>query len=146
MLGGYLVARALARRVKRLELAAERVAAGDFSHPIPVESIDELGQLALAFNDMQRQLAQLDSARKRFIATASHELRTPIFSLGGFVELLQDEDLEDEERRAFLEQMRDQVERLADAVRRPARPVEARGRIARAATPSRPTSARSRGR
>src|SRR4051794_36738200 len=114
VLGGYLVARALARRVKRLELAAERVAGGDFSHPIPVESIDEIGELALAFNDMQRQLAQLDSARKRFIATASHELRTPIHSLGGFVELLQDEELDDEERRAFLEQISDQVKRLAD--------------------------------
>src|SRR3954465_10324998 len=61
---------------------------------------------------MQRQLAQLDSARKRFIATASHELRTPIFSLGGFIELLQDEDLSEEEREAFLTQMRDQVTRL----------------------------------
>ena len=112
VLGGFLVARALARRVKRLEQAAERVAGGDFSHPIPVESSDEIGELALAFNDMQRQLAQLDSARKRFIATASHELRTPIHSLGGFVELLQDEELDEEERRAFLEQISEQVERL----------------------------------
>jgi two-component system, OmpR family, sensor kinase len=112
VLGSYLVARALARRVKRLELAAERVAGGDFSHPIPVESSDEIGELALAFNDMQRQLAQLDSARKRFIATASHELRTPIHSLGGFVELLQDEDLDEEERRVFLGQIAEQVERL----------------------------------
>jgi two-component system OmpR family sensor kinase len=112
VLGAFLVARALGRRVKRLERAAERVAGGDFSHPIPVESSDEIGELALAFNDMQRQLAQLDSARKRFIATASHELRTPIHSLGGFVELLQDEDLDEEERRAFLDQIAEQVARL----------------------------------
>ena len=61
---------------------------------------------------MQRQLAQLDRARKQFIATASHELRTPIFSLGGFVELLEDEDLDAETRRRFLGQVREQVERL----------------------------------
>ena len=108
----YLVARALAQRVKRLELAAERVAAGEFEHPIPVDSTDELGQLAVAFNDMQRQLGQLDLARKKFIATASHELRTPIFSLGGFVELLEDEDLDAETRARFLDQVRNQVERL----------------------------------
>ena len=96
LVGGYLVARALALRVKRLELAAEQVAAGNFEKPIPVDSGDELGQLAVAFNQMQRQLAQLESAREKFIATASHELRTPIFSLGGFVELLQDEDLDEE--------------------------------------------------
>jgi len=112
LLVGYLVARALTLRVKRLERAAEKVAAGEFEHPIEVDSPDELGQLALAFNDMQRQLAQLQSAREKFIATASHELRTPIFSLGGFVELLEDEELDDETRRRFLDQVSEQVERL----------------------------------
>jgi two-component system, OmpR family, sensor kinase len=110
--GGYVVARWLAQRVKRLELAAEQVAAGEFGRPIPVDSTDELGQLTAAFNGMQRQLAQLESAREKFIATASHELRTPIFSLGGFVELLEDEDLDPDTRRRFLDQIRDQVERL----------------------------------
>jgi signal transduction histidine kinase len=113
LLAGWMVARALAQRVKRLERAAEQVAAGDFSRPIPVDSDDELGQLAVAFNDMQRQLAQLDRARKQFIATASHELRTPLFSLGGFVELLEDEELDDETRARFLAQVRQQVDRLA---------------------------------
>jgi len=112
LIGGYLTARWLQRRVGGLEQAAARVAAGDFSRPIPIDSRDELGQLAIAFNDMQRQLAQLETARKRFIATASHELRTPLFSLGGFVELLEDEDLDPQTRRRFLEQMSEQVERL----------------------------------
>jgi two-component system OmpR family sensor kinase len=112
LVAGYLVARALARRVKRLELAAKQVAAGDFSRPIPVDSTDELGQLAVAFNEMQQQLQQLEQARKKFIATASHELRTPVFSLGGFVELLEDEELDAETRRRFLDQVRDQVQRL----------------------------------
>jgi signal transduction histidine kinase len=112
LLAGYLVARRLSRRIKRLERAARRVAAGDFPPPIPIDSADELGQLALAFNAMQSQLAQLDNARKQFIATASHELRTPIFSLGGFLELLEDEDLDEETRNRFLEQLRLQVERL----------------------------------
>ncbi|MFL5865084.1 MAG: sensor histidine kinase [Solirubrobacteraceae bacterium] len=112
LVAGYLVARALAQRVKRLELAAKQVAAGDFSRPIPVDSTDELGQLAVAFNEMQQQLLQLEQARKKFIATASHELRTPVFSLGGFLELLEDEDLDPETRRRFLDQVRDQVQRL----------------------------------
>jgi signal transduction histidine kinase len=112
VLAGFVVARALSRRIKRLEEAAEQVAGGDFSYTIPADSDDELGQLAHAFNEMQRQLKQLDDARKSFIATASHELRTPIFSLGGFVELLQDEELDDETRRQFLDQIREQTARL----------------------------------
>jgi signal transduction histidine kinase len=106
LVGGYLVARALAQRVKRLELAAQQVAAGDFEHPITVDSPDELGQLAVAFNQMQHQLAVLGSAREKFIATASHELRTPVFSLGGFIELLEDEDLDEETRQRFMEQVK----------------------------------------
>jgi two-component system OmpR family sensor kinase len=112
VLAGYLVARALSARVKRLERAARKVASGDFSQPIRADSDDELGRLAAAFDDMQNQLARLDRARKQFIASASHELRTPIFSLGGFLELLADEDLDEETRRQFLDQIRGQVDRM----------------------------------
>ncbi|MEA2245019.1 MAG: hypothetical protein QOD24_4575, partial [Solirubrobacteraceae bacterium] len=86
--GGFVVSRSMAERVRELEQGAEQVAAGDFTAVFPTDRDDELGQLARALNDMQRQLVQLESARRRFIATASHELRTPIFSLGGFLELL----------------------------------------------------------
>ena len=113
LIGGWFVARRLARRVRRVERAANDVARGDFDRePLPVDSEDELGQLTRTFNAMQQQLREVDSARKEFIATASHELRTPIFSLAGFVELLQDEDLDDETRREFVDTMREQVERL----------------------------------
>jgi two-component system OmpR family sensor kinase len=112
LLGGFVVSRSIARRVKQLERGAEKVAAGDLTAVFPTGRNDELGQLARALNDMQRQLVRLESARRRFIATASHELRTPIFSLGGFLELLEDEDLDDETRREFVAVVREQVARL----------------------------------
>jgi signal transduction histidine kinase len=112
LVAGWLLASRLSRRIKRLERTAQRVARGDLSGRFVVDAADELGQLAVALDDMQRQLGQLDTARKRFIATASHELRTPIFSLGGFLELLQDEELDPDTREAFLTQLREQVERL----------------------------------
>ncbi len=109
---GLYSAQLVTQRVKRIEEAARKVADGDFAARIPVDSSGQLGQLARTFNEMQRRLAELDSARKQFIANASHELRTPIFSLGGFVELLEDEDPSPEERAEFVHTMRQQIERL----------------------------------
>jgi signal transduction histidine kinase len=111
LVASTVVARAISRRVQALEEGARRVARGDFSARFPNYK-DELGELSQALDHMQRQLAQLDSARKRFIATASHELRTPLFSLGGFLELIEDEDLDEDTRRAFLRQVRQQTLRL----------------------------------
>ena len=112
LLAGYFAARAHSRRLSRLEDAAEKVAEGNFQVPIPVDSSDEVGQLAMTFNEMQKRLARLDEARKEFIANASHELRTPIFSLGGFVELLEHEEPDPAAREEFVREMRDQIDRL----------------------------------
>jgi two-component system OmpR family sensor kinase len=112
ILAGLLVARSLSRRVGRMEHAARRVAQGDFTARFDVSARDELGRLARTLDGMQRQLAELETARSRFIATASHELRTPIFSIGGFLELLEDEELDDETRVMFIRQVREQVDRL----------------------------------
>jgi two-component system, OmpR family, sensor kinase len=109
---GYLLAWSFTRRIRRLEAAAERLAAGDFDTPVVDSGRDEVGQLADAFDGMRVRLAVLDRARREFIANASHELRTPLFSLGGFVELLDDEDIEPGVRQEFLAEMRDQIDRL----------------------------------
>jgi len=109
---GYGAAFLFARRIRRLEAAAERIAAGRFDEPVVDRSPDELGQLARAFDRMRLRLAQLERARREFIGNASHELRTPLFSLRGFLELLTDEDLDEDTRAEFLETMREQVDRL----------------------------------
>jgi signal transduction histidine kinase len=112
-IGVYSTHLAIAQ-VGRLKDAARKVADGNFETKIPLASIGigELGQLARTFNEMQKRLAELDIARKQFIANASHELRTPIFSLGGFIELLEEEDPSPEEREEFVRNMRQQIDRL----------------------------------
>jgi signal transduction histidine kinase len=109
---GYAGAWMFARRIRRLERAAERIANGMFDEPVTDLGNDEVGELARAFERMRVRLAQLEHARREFIANASHELRTPVFSLGGFLELLDDEDLDEETHREFLQTMREQVARL----------------------------------
>jgi signal transduction histidine kinase len=109
---GYGGAWAFARRLRRLEHAAERIATGRFDEPVVDRGGDEVGDLSRSFERMRLRLAQLDHARREFIANASHELRTPLFALGGFLELLTDEELDTPTQREFLETMREQIERL----------------------------------
>jgi len=109
---GLYYAQQAVSNVRRLQDAAREVADGNFETTIPVASVGQLAPLARTFNEMQRRLAELDSARKQFIANASHELRTPIFSLGGFVELLDEENPSPAEQAEFVREMRHQIERL----------------------------------
>jgi signal transduction histidine kinase len=109
---GFVAASMHARRIRRLERAADRIAHGKFDEPVVDHGSDELHELAEAFEHMRRRLATLDDARRAFVANASHELRTPIFALGAALELLEDETLDEPTREDFLETMRDQVQRL----------------------------------
>jgi signal transduction histidine kinase len=111
LLLGYGGALVFARRIRRLERAADRIAGGRFDEPVRDTGGDELGDLAAAFDRMRVRLAQLDDARREFVANASHELRTPLFSLAGFLELM-DEELDESTRLEFLDSMREQVTRL----------------------------------
>jgi signal transduction histidine kinase len=109
---GAFAALKFAGRIRRLEVAADRIAGGDFVAPVVDTGRDEVAELARSFDRMRQRLAQLDSARREFIANASHELRTPLFAIGGFLELLADEDLDEATRRDFRDSARGQVERL----------------------------------
>ena len=112
MLLGYGGASLFARRIRRLEVAVEQIAGGNFDTPVVDHGSDEVGQLARAFERMRLRLSNLDRARGEFIANASHELRTPLFSLGGFLELMDDPGLDEATREEFLGQMHEQVARL----------------------------------
>jgi signal transduction histidine kinase len=112
LMAGLIASSYIARRIRRLEKAAREVTKGNFTQPLPVDSRDEIGELARAFNTMQERLGRADRARKAFIANASHELRTPLFSLGGYVELMREEDLDEETQREFLDTMHHQITRM----------------------------------
>ena len=110
-LSGKLVSRLRRLRQAALQLAQGRPAA------VPVDRArDEVGDLSRTFALMQRQLKQQEDARRAFVATASHELKTPLTSLDGMLELL-DEDLSSgdpdlEDARSLLGRARAQSKRL----------------------------------
>ncbi len=63
---------------------------GDFSTRIPVEGRDEAAQLGKSLNEMAEQLRGLEDTRRSFVANVSHELRSPLTSMKGFLEAMQD--------------------------------------------------------
>jgi len=85
-----LLAYTLGRPLKRIATAAQALAVGRYDFRLPIETSDELGQLALNFNDMAAALEQSEQARRRWVADISHELRTPLALLRGELEALQD--------------------------------------------------------
>lgn len=85
-----LLAYLLGRPIKRIAGAAKQLGKGVYAIRLPIESGDELGQLARDFNEMAAALEQSEQARRRWVADISHELRTPLAVLRGELEALQD--------------------------------------------------------
>ncbi|AGP45570.1 Signal transduction histidine-protein kinase BaeS [Serratia plymuthica] len=86
----WLMSRGLLAPVKRLVAGTHRLAAGDFSTRVTVDSQDELGRLAQDFNQLATSLEKNEQMRRAFMADVSHELRTPLAVLRGELEALQD--------------------------------------------------------
>jgi signal transduction histidine kinase len=89
VLVGVLIAGRMARRIRRLRDTAERVAqVGPVAEFRPEGGRDEIGDLSRTFGFMQARLREQELARRTFVSTASHELRTPVASLQVMLDLL----------------------------------------------------------
>lgn len=87
---GTLLARALTNPLRELTAATRAVTQGDFGRQVTVRSQDELGQLAVAFNQMSAGLGQGRELRRQMTADIAHELRTPLSVILGHAEALRD--------------------------------------------------------
>lgn len=116
--GLALAKRALAPVADVTETARAISLSGDFSARVETSrGGDEVGELAVAFNEMLEALEQNHQALQRFLANASHQLRTPLTTIRANLDLVQRPDLPIEERRAILADARDEAERMARLVR-----------------------------
>ncbi|MEM9777336.1 MAG: histidine kinase dimerization/phospho-acceptor domain-containing protein, partial [Chloroflexota bacterium] len=87
-------ASSLTAPLKRLTLAARRMSSSDLKQKVDIQSQDEMGELATAFNQMSHDLDQSMAARKQMTADIAHDLRTPLAVLMGYTEPLKDGRLE----------------------------------------------------
>jgi signal transduction histidine kinase len=88
LLGTAIIARRMTRSLDLLSSATAEVAANAFREPIAVQSRDEIGALARSFNAMASQLRQVEETKQEFFATIAHELKSPLASIRGAVDLL----------------------------------------------------------
>jgi len=112
----YIITYRLTRPLKMMSVAAKAMANGDFSKRIPVTSDDEIGELAISFNQMTNSLSRLENMRKSFVADVSHELKTPMTTIGGFIDGILDGTIEKENEAHYLELVSSEVKRLSRMV------------------------------
>jgi signal transduction histidine kinase len=87
---GLLFARSFARPLQELTKAARAMAHGELEQKVKVSSQDEIGQLALAFNQMSQEVASANQQRRQLTADIAHDLRTPLTVIAGYVESMRD--------------------------------------------------------
>lgn len=90
LLFGGLILWRVVRPLRQLTTATQNVAANDLKQRVDIPSGDEIGDLAVAFNEMTARLAQAETLRRQMTADIAHELRTPLTVIQGNVEALQD--------------------------------------------------------
>lgn len=112
----YTMTYRMTKPLKLMSEASKAMAKGDFSKRIPVTSDDEIGELAVSFNQMTNSLVQLEGMRKSFVANVSHELKTPMTTIGGFIDGILDGTIEPEKQRYYLSIVSDEVKRLSRLV------------------------------
>ena len=114
----YLSTFNMVKPLRQMSRAAKQYANGDFSQRINVSSRSrtEIDELAESFNSMAKDLADLESSRRSFVSNVSHELKTPMTSISGFIDGILDGTIPKEEQGVYLKIVSDEVKRLSRLV------------------------------
>ncbi len=107
----------LVKPLKQMAQAAKQFAKGDFTVRVSESSNDEIGELAVSFNNMAESLSSAEVTRRSFIANVSHELKTPMTTIGGFIDGILDGTIPPEKNDYYLHIVSDEVKRLSRLVR-----------------------------
>ena len=113
----WLYSYRMTRPLRTMCDATKSFAMGDFSVRVPVFSDDEVGELAKAFNQMAETLANSESMNRNFIANVSHELKTPMTTISGFIDGIIDGTIPPEKEQYYLGIVSTEVKRLSRLVK-----------------------------
>lgn len=113
----YFLTAKMVRPLRQMSNAAKSFSKGDFTVRVPVANNDEIGQLAVAFNNMASSLTTLEETRRSFVANVSHELKTPMTSIAGFIDGILDGTIPSAKQEYYLSIVSNEVKRLSRLVR-----------------------------
>jgi len=113
----YFITASLVKPLHEMLAATQSFSQGDFSIRVPIAGYDEIGKLAMAFNNMASTLATTENSRRSFVANVSHELKTPMTTISGFVDGILDGTVPEEKRIQYLGIVSAEVKRLSRLVR-----------------------------
>lgn len=106
----------LTKPLQQMSRAAKAFGNGDFTIRVRVTSNDEIGELAKAFNNMADSLAASEGMRRSFVANVSHELKTPMTTIAGFIDGILDGTIPPERQKYYLNIVTVEVKRLSRLV------------------------------
>jgi len=109
----YFSSRSITKPLRQMNEAAKVIASGDFEKRIEVKSLDEIGQLAASFNNMAEGLNVQEDSRRAFVANISHDLRSPLTSIIGFLEAMKDGTIPANKIDYYLDIVLSECKRLA---------------------------------
>ncbi|GAB6168592.1 HAMP domain-containing sensor histidine kinase [Clostridium carnis] len=112
----YFTRKILIKPLSEINNAAKRLAKGDVEKRVYINSKDEIGELAESFNIMAESLEKVDKKRREFISNVSHELRSPITSIKGFITGILDGVIPKDRENYYLNIVSDEVCRLSRLV------------------------------
>lgn len=112
----WVISRKITAPLLKLNQTARQYAKGHFTEKVHYSSNDEIGKLADAFNHMSSELNQLEERRKEFLSNVSHDLRTPLTSLKGFLIAFQDGTIPGSKKAYYYNLMERETERMIKMV------------------------------
>ena len=112
----YFITERTVAPLRDMSRAVKRMAVGQYDVRVRVKGSDEVAELAVAFNQMAESLENLESMRNSFVANVSHDLRTPMTTISGFIDGILDGVIPEDQREHYLKIVSDEVRRLSRLV------------------------------
>lgn len=109
----FFATKRISKPIKYISDVTKEVSKGNFDISINYESDDEIGLLAKNFNTMIQEIKNMEYLRKDFISNVSHEFKTPIASIQGFIEMLKNEELSKDKKDEYMNIIIEETERLS---------------------------------